>query len=213
MREVVQRGRAERSRALRAALSLGTSCAGTFLVLFVSSSCFVGDPEGWGAELGGAAGLLAVGAAAALVGGGLRGSAPIGSNWWWCLTAVPAAGVSLGFTRLFLLALGFDGEVDAQAAMPTWVAAVVLAPLVEEWMCRGVAWREAELLSRPSTALFVTSVLFAFLHGLGGGYLLELPHRFVAGLVFGLLRWRSGSLLPGVLAHAFHNGFATGWPV
>jgi membrane protease YdiL (CAAX protease family) len=66
-------------------------------------------------------------------------------------------------------------------------------------------------LASPRTAVVLAAVVFAFLHGLGGGWLLELPHRFGAGLVFGWLRWRSGSLLPAMLAHALHNGAAWWW--
>ncbi len=46
------------------------------------------------------------------------------------------------------------------------------------------------------------------MHGLGGGWVLEFPHRFVSGLIFGWLRLRSGSLLPGMLAHFLHNALS-----
>ncbi|MFY9343166.1 MAG: CPBP family intramembrane glutamic endopeptidase, partial [Planctomycetota bacterium] len=88
------------------------------------------------------------------------------------------------------------------------VAVVGLAPIAEELLCRGAAWQAATRLGPPRVALGLTAVLFAFLHGLNGGYLLELPHRFAAGLIFGWLRWRTGSLVPAVLAHALHNGIA-----
>jgi membrane protease YdiL (CAAX protease family) len=51
------------------------------------------------------------------------------------------------------------------------------------------------------------AALFAFLHGLNGGFFLEFPHRFVMGLMLGWLRARTGSLWPCVLAHFLHNGF------
>lgn len=41
--------------------------------------------------------------------------------------------------------------------------------------------------------------------------MLALPHRFAGGLALGWLRCKSGSLLPGVLAHALHNQAATYW--
>lgn len=211
-RAVVARGHAERRQALRAALSLGALCGGTFVALLVGPEALGVTEDGWGAHFVHAAELAVVGLAAAIVGGGLRGTSPLAVRWPWLLAAAPAAAGSMAFARLFLGMLGLRVEGDAAALLPTWVAAVVLAPLVEEWLCRGVAWRAAERLATPATALLVTSVLFGFLHGLGGGYLLELPHRFVAGLVFGWLRWRSGSLLPGLLAHAIHNGLASGWP-
>ena len=68
-------------------------------------------------------------------------------------------------------------------------------------------WEATRRAAGSRTALVATSVLFAFLHGPGSGTL-GLPHRLVAGGVFGWLRLRSGSLLPGVLAHAVNNAIA-----
>lgn len=56
--------------------------------------------------------------------------------------------------------------------------------------------------------IFATALLFAMSHGLGGGGLLRVPHRFLVGLILGWLRARSGSLWPGILAHAVLNTLA-----
>ncbi|MCB9875961.1 MAG: CPBP family intramembrane metalloprotease [Planctomycetes bacterium] len=129
--------------------------------------------------------------------------------------ALPAALVTLGAAHVYLglLTQGATdpGREHVEATTAMWIAVVVLAPLGEEWLCRGVAWRSAVTLSSPRTALLLTAILFAFLHGLGGGYLLELPHRFAMGLVAGWLRWQSGSLLPGIVVHAVHNFVAITW--
>lgn len=84
----------------------------------------------------------------------------------------------------------------------------VMPALVEEWMCRGVLWVALRPISTRWTTIVVTAALFAFLHGLNGGFLLELPHRFVMGLCLGWLRATTGSLWPCVLAHFLHNGTA-----
>jgi len=60
----------------------------------------------------------------------------------------------------------------------------------------------------PGVAIFLSAALFALVHGLNGGFLLELPHRFVGGVVMGWLRHRSGSLVPGFLAHLLNNVLA-----
>lgn len=88
------------------------------------------------------------------------------------------------------------------------VGALLVAPVLEEWACRGVAWTALRRLAGPRTTLVVTAAVFAILHGLGGGYALEFPHRFLAGLGFGWLRLRSGSVLPAMLAHFVHNALA-----
>ena len=43
-------------------------------------------------------------------------------------------------------------------------------------------------------------MLFALSHGLKGGGLFELPHRFAGGRMLGWLRHTSGSLAPCILA-------------
>jgi membrane protease YdiL (CAAX protease family) len=196
-RVVHDRVRGERSRTQRAALALGIACAGTLFGLLG------GSDDGWAAVLLGSASVFAAAFAAALVLGDLRASCPLAWSWRWCLAAVPTAALSFAVACLIVQLYGGAGGEPPTAAV--WVGVVVLAPLGEEWLCRGAAWRAATVLAPPRTALLLTAILFAFLHGLGGGYLLELPHRFVAGLLFGWLRWRSGSLLPGVVAHALHN--------
>jgi hypothetical protein len=79
----------------------------------------------------------------------------------------------------------------------------VLAPLLEEWLCRGVLWAACRRALSEGGAIFATAAVFGVLHGLQGH--LAIPHRFVFGLALGWLRARSGSLVPGVLAHALNN--------
>lgn len=210
VREVAASGRAERRLALRSALSLFAICAGTFAALQMPRP---EDLDGLAREAIDAGSLLLTGLVAALVGGGLRGTTPLAASLRWLLAAAPLAGITISVASVYLHALGLAGATAAAPMdLAPWIGTVVFAPLVEEWICRGVAWRAAERLSRPATALVLTSVLFAFLHGLGGLWLLELPHRLVGGLAYGFLRWRSGSLWPCVLAHALHNGIVCGWP-
>ncbi len=195
--------RAERGRYQRAALALGVACAGTLFGLLGGSDLVAGADGEWPSVLVGSASVFAAALVASFVLGELPAALPLGVSWRWCLAAAPTAVLSLAAAWLLTAYLG-DGDAEAPTAA-LWIGAVALAPLGEEWLCRGAAWRAARVLAAPRTALLLTSILFAFLHGLGGGYLLELPHRFVAGLLFGWLRWRSGSLLPGVFAHALHN--------
>lgn len=89
--------------------------------------------------------------------------------------------------------------------LPMLLSVLVVAPLGEEWLCRGVIWRGAERIAGAKGALAVSSFVFGFLHVLNGLLILELPHRWVMGLLYGWLRLRTGSLWPGVLAHALHN--------
>jgi len=117
--------------------------------------------------------------------------------------------VSFGIARGYVGLFGDPGVRETPE--PAFVAAVVLgAPLVEEWLDRGVLWRALEPLTSTLGTVVVSALLFGLMHGLNGGWVLEVPHRFAAGLLLGWLRARSGSLVPGIVGHAVLNGIAVG---
>jgi membrane protease YdiL (CAAX protease family) len=72
----------------------------------------------------------------------------------------------------------------------------MLVPLCEELLFRGLGFAAV-----PRFAVPVTATAFAIAHGLPA----LLPAVFVAGLALGELRRRTGSLWPGVAAHATVN--------
>ncbi len=83
--------------------------------------------------------------------------------------------------------------------------AILLAPLLEEALCRGALWQAVRRIAgRPQTVV-VTAAVFALLHMQNGGLLLELPHRFLVGLFLGWLRLHGGSVWPCMVAHAVLN--------
>jgi membrane protease YdiL (CAAX protease family) len=82
-------------------------------------------------------------------------------------------------------------------------AVVVLGPIVEELLFRGLGFR----LLRPwggIAAVVGTAVAFAFWHGLVQAW----PALFIFGLGIAILRLRTGSILPGYVFHAFFNAAA-----
>lgn len=209
-RVLLDHARAERRRTTRAALAFGVACCAVSFGLVGGSS--VAPVEGWSAVLISTGVVFAAALASALLLDGLRASLPVRTSWPWYVVAVPVGLVALGVSLAFVVLLWgpelrVGGLADAPSAAIV-VGAVLLAPLGEEWLCRGAAWRAATALTSPRGALLLTAILFAFLHGLGGGYLLELPHRFVGGLLLGWLRWRSGSVVPCVIAHGAWNAGA-----
>ncbi|PCJ55582.1 MAG: hypothetical protein COA70_00390 [Planctomycetota bacterium] len=86
-----------------------------------------------------------------------------------------------------------------------WWRIVILAPLLEEWLDRGVAWEAFRRIGSQRSTLIGTAAIFALMHGLNGGLWLEFPHRFVGGLVLGYLRIRTGSLWGSVVGHGAWN--------
>lgn len=110
-------------------------------------------------------------------------------------------------------------KITGQARTPLEVLdVIVLVPLAEELIFRGVLWSVFEKISANNTGAIVfvmTSLLFGVEHlGYWAQAGLPLPPQaFVhalsmvgAGLCFGALRWRSGSPAVPVVIHMLANG-------
>lgn len=95
----------------------------------------------------------------------------------------------------------------------------VAGPLAEELMFRGVIQTRLEQAMPVWAAVVLQAVLFGVVHGTP----VQMAYAFLLGLVFGFLRSRTGSILPGFAAHAAFNamndplglisGAAGGWHV
>jgi membrane protease YdiL (CAAX protease family) len=90
------------------------------------------------------------------------------------------------------------------------LAAVALVPAVcEELLFRGMLLPAMLTRQSASAAVLLSAALFASLHVLptsdGGVSLYQVPQAMLVGVALGALRLRSGSLLPGVLAHTLYN--------
>ena len=77
----------------------------------------------------------------------------------------------------------------------------VAGPLAEELMFRGVIQTRLERAMPVWAAVVLQAVLFGVTHGTP----VQMAYAFLMGLVFGLLRSRTGSILPGLAAHAAFN--------
>ncbi len=211
-RERAAEERGEFRRSQRAGLAVAIVFVGVVLSLVAVFSISNGDRTA-GTLLAMLALDLAVGGVATwfLGPGAGRESVPLRPAPRWTLLAVPvgaaAFAVSWGYVALLHAVTG--GESGASPDGLGILAAVVVAPLIEEWLCRGVLWTALSRVVPPRRTVVLTALLFAVMHGLQGLYL-ALPHRFVGGLLLGWLRWRSGSLVPCVVAHLVHNALAVG---
>jgi membrane protease YdiL (CAAX protease family) len=100
-----------------------------------------------------------------------------------------------------LIPESFDSSRAAQFA--AYAAVVVLvAPIVEELMFRGVGYGLLEPFGRTQ-AILVTGIAFALVHGLVIGF--AVIATFAIGLAF--LRARTASIYPCILLHASFNAF------
>lgn len=147
---------------------------------------------------------------------GLRELAPR-----WCGLALLLLPVLLGLSSLWVLALQaagvepvaqqiaelFDGGVPLGVRLGLGLYAVLLAPLLEELLIRGLLLLPlARRLGGPA-AVGITALVFGLLH-LGDPQ--SVPPLVLLGAVLAWLRLRSGSLWPPVLLHIANNAVALG---
>lgn len=136
------------------------------------------------------------------------------SRWWPLLFVLPIGLISDWVAQLlyehapWLNLGGLDMLGDALTKNGTLgtvmvgLGAVVAAPIAEELLFRGFVYRSAERSWGPVGAIAVSTLLFAAIHGDPLHALAVVPF----GVFMGWLRWRTGSVWPGILAHMLNNG-------
>lgn len=87
--------------------------------------------------------------------------------------------------------------------------AVVMAPLLEEIIFRGLVQSTFHKFSSPVMSIVLSCLVFLSLHGSYFENIRALAHVLVLGLCFGIWRERTQSLLPGIFAHLCNNGLAS----
>jgi membrane protease YdiL (CAAX protease family) len=121
-----------------------------------------------------------------------------------------SAGIRQNQAALYPL---FPGDYLGQALF--FVGAAILAPIGEEVLFRGYLFGSLRRLAGDSRAGIViaygvSALVFALAHSLAAseGVIALLVPSFLIGLVFAWGFDRSGSLLPGIVAHALNNSIA-----
>ena len=121
------------------------------------------------------------------------------------LLALPALYFLLGaFVDTSALSDPAKETMDRASGLAT--AAVILvvgvgAPIAEELFFRGLSQRAAQARFGNVRGLLLVAAVFGASHFQP----LQFPGLFLAGLVFGVLAWRSGRLGPAVFAHIGFN--------
>jgi len=88
--------------------------------------------------------------------------------------------------------------------MPLWVVWLVIGitpAICEELFFRGLVFSGLRRLG-VWPAVLGSALLFALAHA----SIYRLMPTFILGVVLGVLRWRSGSVVPGMVMHAINNG-------
>lgn len=211
LRAVGERSRREALRTSRSVLSIAATFTGVLVVLLATLPLIERPSVHFLASEGG---LLAVGVLGVLAQGGdawrasLAGPARAPAALLGLGVGLLAFALNLGYVELLALARP-DGvpppAIERAPLFLEFASVVVLAALGEEWLCRGVLWQALERVAPAAATVVLSALLFGLLHALNGGFLFEVPHRFVFGLLLGALRARTGSLGPCVVAHGTNN--------
>lgn len=114
-------------------------------------------------------------------------------NIWFEIILPPPAWFLELFSRLFDSDLGVWGGI---------LRIVIIAPIVEELIFRGVIMSGFSRIYHPVFAIFFSALLFALFH-LNPW---QFPATFALGLILGWIRIRTGSVLACIAGHAIHNG-------
>jgi hypothetical protein len=102
------------------------------------------------------------------------------------------------------------GSVVGASFVLLIVMTMFVAPIMEEWLFRGVLFRAlSEGSRRGSRASVVFAVLFsAALFALAHGEPLQFAGLFLLGIVLATLVWRTKRLIPSIVTHISFNGVA-----
>jgi len=87
------------------------------------------------------------------------------------------------------------------------ISMAIAAPILEECLFRGAI--EGHLLKiwkdKPWAAIVVSGLVFGIVHMNPA----QVLYASLIGLVLGWLRWRTGSIIPGIIGHILNNSLAT----
>ena len=86
----------------------------------------------------------------------------------------------------------------------SFLTVVVAAPILEEWLCRGIILRGLLRQGSPWRAIVWSAAIFAIMH-LNPW---QAVPAFVLGILFGWIYWKTRSLWLCIFMHVVNNGFS-----
>jgi len=137
---------------------------------------------------------------------------PLGAIVYFIATAVYAS--LLGLHGNEQLPTGLGSTSDTAAMIGVGVFVTVIAPICEELFFRGFlfgvlrSWLAPQWWG-PWAAAIVTGFAFGGAHAGSAAAKYLVPLAFL-GFVLCILRWKTGSLYPGMALHSFNNSLAFG---
>jgi len=119
---------------------------------------------------------------------------------WAMMILGDAIGYSVHWTEWFVPDLVWGSQAQV---LKTLAEFVILAPFFEEVIFRGLLFPTLHVRFGRRAAILGSALLFAAAHGYG---LVAFLTVLWSGILWGWAYSRTGSLLPGMVAHAVNNG-------
>lgn len=98
--------------------------------------------------------------------------------------------------------LGGEASLSSADYLLLLVIGVVIAPIVEEFLFRGLLYRYLRRRKSVAYAVVLSAVIFAAAHFIPT----LIPALFVLGIVLALVAQRYDSIYPAMMLHALNNG-------
>ncbi len=145
-----------------------------------------------------------------------RAALSTGRGFYYYLGALPVVLIGALLAQYFLVRMGMKPELQDIAGIVAgdyvwWVRAylyllaVVLAPVFEEVLFRGIALPWMARRTGMPAAVVMVSLVFAAVHG----YLFQMIPLFIIATAFSLAYIRTGNLLVPIVMHSVFNGINT----
>jgi membrane protease YdiL (CAAX protease family) len=81
------------------------------------------------------------------------------------------------------------------------ISALILAPISEELICRGIIMKKAREVFPFAVANVIQAIIFGVMHG----NVIQGSYAFLLGLILGYITYRYDSILPAILMHSLIN--------
>ncbi|NLW16998.1 MAG: CPBP family intramembrane metalloprotease [Firmicutes bacterium] len=128
------------------------------------------------------------------------------------LAGLASQAINISISLLIVLALGASramwARTEREIPLYFWgwavfsISAVIIGPLVEELIFRGVIFEFTKYKYGRRMAIGYTTLIFAIMHGFNP---VTLGQSLVSGIVFALVYEREGNLAAPVIGHSVHN--------